>query len=195
MGAVVRARASVFLLRFTMLQKAARRMRVVRIQSLALAVDVLDHTVLINDKRGAVRHREFVIQNAVLGCGFACEIAKEGEGDADLLSVCFIGKLAVNTDSQNLRSGSFELGNISLICLEFFRSTTRKRKDVKCQHHILFAEKLTERNLVAVLIGQCEVRRLVADLERPGLRCQRACQCQNRGARHEAKPSLHRVPP
>jgi hypothetical protein len=41
-------------------------MGVTRIQGLRFAVDVLDYTLFIDNKRGAMRHRELVIQDSVL---------------------------------------------------------------------------------------------------------------------------------
>jgi hypothetical protein len=87
------------LLTLAVFQDAARRVGVAGIQGVLLAVDVLDHPVFVDDKRGAMRHRELVIQDPVLGGNLAREIAQQGEGYADLLGVGLVGKLTVDTDS------------------------------------------------------------------------------------------------
>jgi len=135
------------------LQKAALRVGVVGIQCLALAVNVLDHPFFIDDKGGAMRHGELVVQDAVFRRNLAREITQEGEGHTDLLGVSLVGKLAVHADPQHLGSCLLEFGDISLIRLQLLRSTSGEGEHVKRQHHVLLPQKLIERNLVAVLIG------------------------------------------
>ena len=172
-------------------QKAARGVGVVGIQGLAFAINVPDHSLLVDDKGGAMRHGKFLVQDSVLGCGLAGEITKQGKGHAQLVGVSLVGESAVNTDSQNYGAGLLKFGDISLIRLKLFGSTTGEGQNVKRQHHIFLSLELAERDLVAILIGQAKVRRLVTHFQGCGLRRQRACQRQRGHTRHHAKPSLH----
>ncbi len=105
------------LLPFPVFQKAARRVGVVRIQSLSFAIDVLDYSLFVDDKRGPMRHREFVVQDPVLGRDLARKIAEQGKSHPDLLGEGLIGELTVDADSQYLCSRLLEFGGISLIRL------------------------------------------------------------------------------
>ena len=133
-----------FLLPFAVFQEAARRVGVVGIQGLALAVDVLNHPVFVDHKRGAMRNRELIVQDPIFCRDFASEIAKQGEGHADLLGVGFVGELTVDAHSQYHGAGLLESGNISLIRLKLLRSTTGEGEHIKRQHHVLLPQKLIE---------------------------------------------------
>jgi len=174
-----------------MFQEAAGRVRVARIQRFAFAVNVLDHTVFVNDKRGAMRHGKLVVQDSVLRRHIAGEIAQQRESYTYLFGIRFVRKLTVNANSEYLGSRLLEFGDISLIRLEFLRSTTGESEDIKSQDDILLSQELAERNFVAALIGKREVRRLVANLQRPGLRRQRTRQRQQRRSRHHTNLGLH----
>jgi len=133
-----------FLLPFAVFQEAARRVGVVGIQGLALAVDVLNHPVFVDHKRGAMRNRELIVQDPIFCRDFASEIAKQGEGHADLLGVGFVGELTVDAHSQYHGAGLLESGNISLIRLKLLRSTTGEGEHIKRQDYVLLPQKLIE---------------------------------------------------
>jgi hypothetical protein len=97
-------------------------MSVVWIQSLALTVDVLDHSIFVDHKCGAMRHRKLFVQDSVFRCNFASEIAEERERDADLLGIGLVCELAIDAYAQNRGACLLEFGDISLIRLELLRS-------------------------------------------------------------------------
>lgn len=68
-----------------MLEQAASRLRSGRIDGLAVLVDVLDHTVLVNHEGGAVGEIVLLVQNAVVFGDGAFEVAEERKLEAVLL--------------------------------------------------------------------------------------------------------------
>lgn len=117
----------------------------IRIHGAIVLLDVLDFAVLIHDERGAPRKLVLVsflliiLHNPVLFQHFPVHIAQEGKRHADLLGKCGIRSGRVNADSEYDGVACFQLGQISLIGLEFFRSTAGKRQYVKRENYILLS--------------------------------------------------------
>jgi hypothetical protein len=88
-----------------------------RIDGGLVLVDVLDHTVLVHHERSPVGKAVLLIKDAVVFGNRSLEVAKKGEGDADLFGECGVGRRAVHADTQNLGTRLLELGDISLIRL------------------------------------------------------------------------------
>ena len=97
-----------------------------RIDRYVSFVDVLNDPVLIDYKRSTIPKALRLIENAVVPYHSSFEIAQQGKRDADVLRETFVGGNTIYTDAKNLRFHSFEFGDISLIRLQLFRSTTGK---------------------------------------------------------------------
>ena len=102
-------------------------------------IDVLNDPVLIDYKGSTIPKALRLIKNAVIPHDSSFEIAQQGKRDADVLREAFVGGNTVYTDAENLRFHSFELGDISLIRLQLFCSTTGKSQNVKSKHYVLLA--------------------------------------------------------
>ena len=102
-------------------------------------IDVLNDPVLIDYKGSTIPKALRLIEDAVIPHHSSFEIAQQGKRDADVLREAFVGGNTVYTDAENLRLHSFEFGDISLIRLQLFRSTTGKSQNVKSKHYVLLA--------------------------------------------------------
>jgi hypothetical protein len=111
-------------------------------------VDVLNDPVLIDYECGAISETLRFVENAVILHHCSFEIAEEGKSDADVLREAFVSWNAVHAHTENLSIGSFEFGDISLICLQFFRSTTCEGQHVEGQHNILLPLKVAQLHLL-----------------------------------------------
>ena len=119
-------RASLFVL-----QHATRRARAGWIDRCFVHVDVLDDTLFVDHEGGAIRESLLFVENPItLGDG-ALEVAEEWKFHSDLIGEHFVGGGTVNANPQDLRAILLELGDISLIRLELFRSTTGESEHVK----------------------------------------------------------------
>ena len=107
-------------------------------------VDVLNDPVLIYYECGSISETLRFVENAVILHHCSFEIAQEGKSDADVLRKAFVSWNAVDTYTENLSIGSFEFGDISLIRLQFFRSTTCEGQHVEGEHNILLPLKVAE---------------------------------------------------
>ena len=94
------------------------------VNGVLIHVDVLDDSFFVNHEGGSVGNRELGIQNAVVRCDLAGEIAQQRKVNADLLGKGLVSRRTIDADAQDLRAVRFEFGDISLIRLKFLRSTT-----------------------------------------------------------------------
>ena len=128
-------------------------------------VDVLDDAFFIDQEGGAISKALLFVEDAVLFYHGSFEIAEEWKCDADVLSKTAVGGNTVDADSENLSVSSFELGDISLIRLQFLRSTTRKREHIKRQHHIFLSLEIAQFHFLTRSAWKCEVRRRITNLQ------------------------------
>jgi len=118
---------------------------VVGIHSAVVEFDVLNLSVFVHHESGAPRPLVVVsahgilFQNAVGSEDFVVHVAEEWERDADLLRECSVGGGTVDADAENFGVVCFELGQISLIGLQLFRSTTRESQDVEGENYCLLS--------------------------------------------------------
>ena len=94
-------------------------------------VDMLDSTVLVDDKRSAIGELLLLVQDPILFGDRSLEVTKEREGEAFLLGEGGVGGGTIDADAQHLGAILLELGDISLIRLEFLRSTTCESQNVE----------------------------------------------------------------
>jgi len=116
--------------------------------------DVLNFPLFVHDYRGALRPLEFValdvigLQNLIRREDSLVHVAEERERNANLLCKSGVGCGTVYADSEDDCIACFELGHISLIGLEFFRSTTRECQHVKGENDILLPAKVAQLHLL-----------------------------------------------
>ena len=127
-------------------------------------VNVLNDPVFVDHKSCAITKALFFIEDSIVLHDGAFEIAEYWEGNAELFGELTVGGNTVYAKTKNLSVGCFKFGDISLIRLQFFRSTTSKRQNINRQHDIFLGFEVTE--LVSLAIGgaQCEIGRLIPNL-------------------------------
>jgi hypothetical protein len=114
-----------------MLEHATRGTGAARVDGVLTHVDMLDDTLLVDDKRGAIGKLLLLVQNAILFGDGSLEIAEEGEHEAFLLGKGGVGGSTIDADSQHLGAILLELGDISLIRLELLGSAAREGQNVE----------------------------------------------------------------
>ena len=135
-------------------------------------VDVLDQPMLVDHKGGSVGKQAGEVEDTVSLCRCLLGVAEDGEGCANLPRELPVAFWPVDADPQDLRTGLLKPGDISLIRLEFFRSTRRARPYVEGQYYGLLTAEVTEPYCFPILVRQREVRRPVTNLQL-GLRIKR----------------------
>ena len=89
-------------------------------------IDVLNDAVFVDDKCGSIAEALLFIKNPVVFYNGSLEITEQWKSYTDVLRETPVGGNAIDADAENLSIRSFEFGDISLIRLQFFRSTTGK---------------------------------------------------------------------
>lgn len=120
-----------FWLLLFLFQQTAHGVRAARVNRGRILVDVPDDAFLVHDERGAVGEAALFVEDPVFLGSCSLEIAEERVSDLKLLGIFLVGKTAVNADAENLSVGLLEFGDISLIRLEFLRSTAREGQYVE----------------------------------------------------------------
>ena len=128
-------------------------------------VDVLNDSFFIDHESRTISEALFFVEDAIVFDDSAFEITEDWESNSNLFCEFAIGGNTVNTHSENLRVGGFEFGDISLIRLQFLRSTAGKRQDVDRQYDVLLSFKIAQ--LVGFSIGgaQRKFRSFVTDFQ------------------------------
>jgi hypothetical protein len=128
-------------------------------------IDVPDDAFFIDQEGGAISKALLLVEDAVVFNNSAFEIAEDGECNSELFCEFAVGGNAVDTHSEDLSFVSFELGDISLIRLQFLRSTAGKGEHINRQHDIFLTFEIAQLVRLAVGGAQGEVRSLVSDLQ------------------------------
>ena len=105
------------------------------------------------------------IEDAVSFGHLLSGVAQQRKTCAGLLGKLSISVRAVKAYPQHLRARSLELGHITLIRLDLFRSTRCGGANIKRQDHGLLSPKIRELNYLGALVWQREIRGTVADLQ------------------------------
>ena len=119
-----------------MLEHVARVDDACRIDSDVSFVDVLNDAFFVDQEGGAISKALLLVEDAIVFNDSAFEIAEDGKCNSELFCEFAVGGNAVDTHSEDLSLISFELGDISLIRLQFLRSTTGKGEHVDRQYDI-----------------------------------------------------------
>ena len=128
-------------------------------------VDVANDAVLVDHKGDAVGKEAGEAEDTVSLGHLLIGVTQQWETRGGFLGKSAVPLLAVETDPQHLRACRFKLGDITLIRLDLFRSTGGGSANIKGENHRLLAMEVGELYQLAVLIGQGEVRRTVANLQ------------------------------
>ncbi len=107
-----------------------------RIDSHVSFVNVPDDAFFINQEGGAISKALLLVEDAIVFNDGAFEIAEDGERNSNLFCEFAVGGNTVDTHSKNLSLVGFEFGDISLIRLQFLRSTTGKGEHINRQYDI-----------------------------------------------------------
>ena len=119
--------------------------------------NMLNFSIFVHDYRGPLRPLEFValdvigLQNLIRREDSLVHVAEERERNANLLSKSGVGCGTVYANSEDDCIACFQLGQISLIGLEFFRSTTRECQDVKGEDDVLLPAKVAQLHLFPLI--------------------------------------------
>jgi hypothetical protein len=140
-----------------------------------------DNAIPIDHEGHAVGKEASEAEDTVRFGDFLFGVAQERESGAGFLGKLAVPFLAVEADPQHLRARGLELGDITLIRLDLFRSTGCGGANVEGQDNGFLAAKVGEFNDLAVLVRQREVGGAVADLQ--SRRC--AKQGHKKNAQHD----------
>src|ERR1051326_7307129 len=135
------------------------------IDSLITFFDVLNDSVFIDHEGRPVTESLVFIEDSIISHYRAFEITEQRKRYGVLFGELAVRGDAVNANAENLGVRGFEFGNISLICLHFLRSTTRKSQDIKGQHHVLITLEVAKFIGLAVGAPERKVWRCLADLQ------------------------------
>jgi hypothetical protein len=153
------------------MQPGAHRDGCIRIHGAIVLIDVLNLSVLVHDERGALRKLVIIaffvvsLQNPILFQDFSVHVAQEGKGHADLLGEGGVRGRRVNANSEYDGIARFQLGQISLIGLKFFRSTTGECQHVKRENHVLFPAIVAQFHWLPIICEQRKIRRRIAHFQ------------------------------
>jgi len=128
-------------------------------------VNVPDNAFFIDQEGGAISKTVFLVEDAVVFNHSAFEIAEYRECNSELFGEFAVGGNAVDTHSEDLSLVCFEFGDISLIRLQFLRSTTGKGEHIDRQYDIFLTFEIAQLVLLSVRGAKREVRSFVSDLQ------------------------------
>ena len=128
-------------------------------------VNVPDDAFFVDQEGGAISEALLLIKDAVVFYHGAFEIAEDRKCYLNLFCKFAVGGDAVNTEAEYLSVVGFEFGDISLIRLQFLRSTTCESQYVNRKYDVFLAFEIAQ--LVSLSIGgtQRKLRSLVTDFQ------------------------------
>ncbi len=128
-------------------------------------VNVPDDAFFIDQEGGAISKTLLLVEDAIVFNDGAFEIAEDGKSNSELFCEFAVGGNAVDTHSEDLSLVGFEFGDISLIRLQFLRSTTGKGEHIDRQYDVFLTFEIAQFVLLSVSGAQREVRSFVSDLQ------------------------------
>jgi hypothetical protein len=128
-------------------------------------VDVLNDSIFIDHESRTISKALLFVEDTIVFDDSAFEIAEYREGNSNLFCEFAVGGNTVNTHAEDLRVGGFEFGDISLIRLQFLRSTTGERQYVDRKYDVFLPFEIAQ--LVSFSVGgtQRKLRSLVTDFQ------------------------------
>ena len=151
--------------RFLVLEHVTRFHHGRRIDGHVSFVDMSNDAFFIDQERRAISKALLLVEDAIVFDDGAFEIAQQRERNCELFGKFTVGGNAVNTQSKNLSLIRFELGDISLIRLQFLRSTTGECEYINREYDVFLTFEIAQ--LVGLAVGgaESEIGRLVPDLQ------------------------------
>ena len=128
-------------------------------------VDVPDDAFFVDQEGGAISKALLLVEDSIIFNDGAFEIAEDWKGNSELFGEFAVGGNAVDTHSEDLSLVSFKFGDISLIRLQFLRSTAGKGEHINRQHDILLTFEIAQLVSLAVGGAKRKVRSFVSDLQ------------------------------
>lgn len=116
-------------------------------------IDVLDDSILVDHKRGAISVAAIFVINSVIFHHCVLDVAQQRKRYSELFGEFSIRIGTVNAHSENLRVVSVEFGDISLIRLKLLRSTSREGEHVESKYDVLLALEIRKLYWFASCIG------------------------------------------
>ena len=172
--------------RFLVLEHVTRFHHGRRIDGHVSFFDMSNDAFFIDQERRAISKALLLVEDAIVFDDGAFEIAQQRERNCELFGKFTVGGNAVNTQSKNLSLIRFELGDISLIRLQFLRSTTGESEHINGQYDIFLAFEIAQLVHLSVSSTKAEFRRLVADFQVCFGRRRLLGQCD--GTKHSKQP-------
>ena len=147
------------------LECTARLVRARRVNSRSSLLDVADDPVFVNDECGAGANKPLLVKDAVGSDYLSLDVAQQRESHTDVFLETIVGGVAVNADTDNLRVALFKVGNISLIRLQFLRSTSGEGEHVEGERNVLLAPEVAELDGLSIRVCEGKVGCHVTHLE------------------------------
>jgi len=126
---------------------------------------VPDDAFFIDQEGGPISKALLLVKDPIILDDGAFEIAEERKHDSNLFGEFAVGGNTVYTHAENLSVGGFEFGDISLIRLQFLRSTTGKGEHINRQYDIFLTFEIAQLVLLSVRGAKREVRSFISDLQ------------------------------
>jgi hypothetical protein len=124
-----------------------------------------DDAVFVDDESCSAANEPLLVEDAVGFDHLPLDVAEQGKGHAYVFLEAVIGGVAVNADADDLRVALLEVGDISLIRLQFLRSTACEGEHVKGERNVFLATEIRKLNCLTVRVCESEIGRSVSDLE------------------------------
>jgi hypothetical protein len=147
------------------LECAARLVRARRVNGGSPLLDVAYDSVFVDDEGRTASDEPLFVKDAVGLDHLSLHVAQQWECYSDVFLEAVVGSVAINTYADDLRVALLEVGNISLICLQFLRSTAGKSQHVKGERDVLLSTEIRELDGLSVRVGEGEIGRRVSDLK------------------------------
>jgi hypothetical protein len=128
-------------------------------------VNVPDDAFFVDQEGGAISEALLLIIDAVVFYHGAFEIAEDRKCYFNLFCKFAVGGDAVNTEAEYLSVIRFEFGDISLIRLQFLRSTAGECQHINRQHDVFLTFEIAQLVRLSVSGAKREVGRRVTNLQ------------------------------
>ena len=128
-------------------------------------VNVPNDAFFIDHEGGPIAEALLLVEDTIIFDDGAFEIAENRKRNPNLFCKFAVGGNTVYTHAENLSIGRFEFGDISLIRLQFLRSTTGERQHINRQHDVFLAFEVAQLVSLSVSGTKREVRSRVTDFQ------------------------------
>jgi len=136
-----------------------------RVDCDASFVNVPDDAFFVDQEGGAISEALLLIKDAVVFYHGAFEIAEDRKCYLNLFCKFAVGGDAVNTEAEYLSVVGFEFGDISLIRLQFLRSTAGECQHINRQHDVFLTFEIAQLVRLSVSGAKREIGGRVTNLQ------------------------------